>query len=137
MGKTRTYTTLALEVSGFGLVILLIWLDEYLDLPHLLFGAQARPIRISEFFLEAGTTFLLGAAVIAASWRANRRIEHLETLLLICASCRRVSVDGDWVSFESYIRQRDRLLTSHGFCPTCFARQMADLDGETPELLQS
>src|SRR5689334_12996762 len=123
MGKTRTYTTLLVEASGFGLVILLIWADEYLDLPHRLFGAPPTPIRISELLLEAGATFLLAAAVVAASWRANRRIEHLETLLLICASCRRISADGDWMSFEHYIRQRDRLLTSHGFCPACFARQ--------------
>jgi hypothetical protein len=137
MGKTRTYTTLTLEAIGFGLVIVLFWANEYLDLPHLLFGAPATPIRISEVLLEAGVTFLVAAAVIAASWRASRRIEHLETLLLICASCRRVSVDGDWMSFESYIRQRDRLLTSHGARPTCFAQQMAELDGETPEPLRS
>jgi hypothetical protein len=114
IGKARTYTTLTLEASGFSLVILLIWADEYLDLPHLLFGAPATPVRISEVLFEAGTTFLLGAGVIVASWRTNQRITQLETLLLICASCQRVSVDGQWLAFEGYIKQRDHLVTSHG-----------------------
>jgi hypothetical protein len=85
---------------------------------------------------EAGTTLLLGAGVIVASWRTNQRIAHLETLLLICASCRRVEVDGQRLAFEAYIKQRDHLLTSHGVCPTCYKRQMAELGDEVPELLQ-
>lgn len=135
MGTTRTYTTASLEAIGFGLVALLICGNEYLDLPHLLFGAPATPIRISEVALEAGTILSLGAAIIVASWRSNQRIADLERLLLICASCRRVEVDGRWLSFEAYVSERDRLATSHGVCPTCYERQMAEL-GEAQELLQ-
>jgi hypothetical protein len=85
--------------------------------------------------LEAGTTFLLGTGVIVASWRTTQRITQLETLLLICASCQRVSVDGQWLAFEGYVEQRDHLVTSHGVYPTCLERQMAELDGEVPEAL--
>jgi hypothetical protein len=137
MGKARTYSTLSLEAIGFGLVIFVICADEYLDLPHLLFGAPVTPVRISEVLFEAGMTLLLGGGVIVTSWRMNQRIAHLERLLLICASCRRVEVDGQWLAFEAYIKQRDQLLTSHGVCPTCFEHQMAELDrGGTPAPLR-
>ena len=133
VGKVRTYSTLGLEATGFGLVILLICANEYLDLPHFLFGAPATPIRISEILLEAGVTLLLGTGVMLGSWRRNHRIAHLETLLLICASCRRMEVDGEWLAFEVYIKQRDRLLTSHGVCPTCYRQQRAELPDDVPE----
>ena len=133
MGKVRTYSTLSLAATGFGLVILLICANEYLDLPHLLFDAPVTPVRISEILLEAGVTILLGAGVMVGSWRTNRRIAQLETLLLICGSCRRVEVDGHWLKFEAYIKQRDHLLTSHGVCPTCYRQQMAELPDDVPE----
>jgi hypothetical protein len=135
MGKAQTYTTLTLQACGFGLVLLLIWADEYLDLPHLLFGAPATPIRISELLLEAVTTSLVAIGVMVTSWWANQRITQLEALLLICGSCRRVSVDGRWVSFEDYIKQRDDRVTSHGVCPTCYQQVMAELHDEGTELL--
>jgi hypothetical protein len=71
------------------------------------------------------------------SWRKNQQIAHLETLLLICASCRRVEVDGHWLAFEAYIKQRDQLLTSHGLCPTCYRRQIAEVPDHEREPQQS
>ena len=136
MSRVRTLTTLGLETCGFGLVILLIIANEYLDLPPLIFGARPTPIRISEILLETGAILLWGVGITVASWRRNQRIARLEKLLLICASCRRVNVDGRWLGFEAYIKQRDHLLTSHGVCPTCYEREVGDLT-ELPELLQS
>jgi hypothetical protein len=136
MSERQTYTTLTLEAAGFTLVIALIWADEYLDLPRLFFGAPATPPRLSEFLLEAGVTLVLALGVIAVSWRTNRQVTELETLLMICATCRRVSVDGHWLSFEAFIRQRDSILTSHGVCPTCYDREMETLAGNQPELLR-
>lgn len=128
MGRVRTYTTIAVEASGFGLVILLIWASEYLDLPHALFGAPPTPIRLSELALEAGLTVIVGTGVMIASWRANRAIAHLERQLLICGSCRRVSAGGRWMTFERYVAQREQLETSHGVCPSCLDEQMRALD---------
>jgi hypothetical protein len=135
MSNRRTFATLGLEAAGFGLVILLIWADEFLDLPHVIFGAPPTPIRYSELLLEGGATFLLGLVVVVMSWRTNQRVTELELLVMICASCRRVSVDGDWLTFEDFIRERERIMTSHGVCPTCYAREMQSI-GEYPEPLR-
>ena len=45
--------TLALEAAGFLLIIAIIWLDEILDLPRLLFDTPATPFRPGEGLLES------------------------------------------------------------------------------------
>ena len=109
------------EVVGFLLVILIVWLDEYLDLPHRLFHAAATPLRPAEFRFEAAAVLLLGTLVVTSSVRAFRRIAYLESLLVMCAWCRRVSVDGQWMSLERFLDERNAIKTSHGMCPACFA----------------
>ena len=36
---------LALEAFGFLLILVIIWMDELFDLPHVLFGAARTPVR--------------------------------------------------------------------------------------------
>jgi hypothetical protein len=110
---------LVLEALAFVFVALLIWVNEYLDLPHLLFGAAATPWRPVEIAIESGFVCLLGAAVTAVSWLTFRRLAYLESLLILCASCQRVSEDGRWVRFEQFIASHDQMDTTHGVCPDC------------------
>lgn len=80
---------LALEAVGFLLILAIIWMDELFDLPHLLFGAPRTPVRWIEGFLESFLTIAVGAAVVLTTYRAFRRIEYLESLVVMCAWCRR------------------------------------------------
>ena len=54
MKKQHVYEKLilAIELIGFGGVLLLIWLDEYLDLPFRYLGAPKTPPRPQEFWFE-------------------------------------------------------------------------------------
>ncbi|HEX5385304.1 MAG TPA: hypothetical protein VFW66_01240 [Gemmatimonadales bacterium] len=122
---------LAAEIGGFLFVILLIWLDEYLDLPHILLHAARSPIRPEECWLESTAVVLLGALVVAASVRAFHRIRELETLLTICAWCKRIRTDGEWVSIETYVNRRDNLHTTHGMCPACY-QETANAPAQMP-----
>lgn len=62
---------------------------------------------------------------------AGERIQDLEQLLPICASCKRVRVEGAepagrWVQIEDYVhRSVDAASFSHGVCPVC-VRQLDD-----------
>src|SRR5829696_8289150 len=67
--------TLALESAGFLLITVIIWLDEILDLPRLLFGAAPTPLRLGEGLLESVLTLAIGTAVVSITYRAFRRIE--------------------------------------------------------------
>ena len=116
---------LLLEALGFIFVALLIWVNEYLDLPHLLFGAPLTPWRPVEVAIESGFVCLLGTAVTAVSWLTFRRLAYLESLLILCASCQRVSNEGRWMPFENFIAARDRMDTTHGVCPECCDGQLS------------
>jgi hypothetical protein len=110
---------LLLEALGFVFVALLIWVNEYLDLPHMLLGAPPTPWRPVEVAIESGFVLLLGAAVTGLSWLTFRRLAYLESLLILCASCQRVGGEGQWMEFEEFVASHDHLETTHGMCPDC------------------
>ena len=118
--RTRAVNeALLLEALGFIFVSLLIWVNEFLDLPHLLLGAPATPWRPVEVAIESGFVLLLGAAVTGVSWVTFRRHTYLESLLTLCASCQRVGDEGRWMKFEHFIESHDSTATTHGMCPDC------------------
>jgi hypothetical protein len=48
------------------------------------------------------------------------RVEVLEGLLPICASCKKIRDDtGNWQVVEEYFMDRTRLRFTHGYCPDC------------------
>jgi hypothetical protein len=61
------------------------------------------------------------------------KIEVLDGLLPICASCKRIrDENGQWHQIESYIQDRSRAQFSHGICPDCAQKFYADyLSDET------
>jgi hypothetical protein len=124
MRSAATRRVLSLEAAGFAAVDVLIWMNEYLDLPHRLLGAPATPWRPSEVMIEAGFVSALGLAVILVSQLMFRRLAYLESLLILCASCERVSDNGRWMRFEEFVAGRDRRQTTHGMCPDCFDSEM-------------
>ena len=51
---------------------------------------------------------------------ALRKVTHLEGLLPICASCRKVRDDGGyWAHVEEYFEQRAPVEFTHAICPDC------------------
>lgn len=110
---------LLLEALGFVFVALLIWVNEYLDLPHMLWQAPPTTWRPVEVAIESGFVLLLGAAVTGVSWLTFRRLAYLESLLILCAECQRVGDEGRWMKFEYFLESRDRTETTHGMCPEC------------------
>jgi hypothetical protein len=112
---------LLLEAIAFLAIVAIIWLDEVLDLPHLLFRAPPTPLRLGEGFLESILTLAVGIGVVLVTGRAFRRIEYLESLIVMCAWCRRVRDGGDWVTVELFLERQHHAQTSHGICDACAA----------------
>jgi hypothetical protein len=112
---------LLLEATAFLAIVVIIWLDEVLDLPHLLFRAPPTPLRVGEGLLESTLTLAVGIGVVLVTWRAFRRIEYLESLIVMCAWCRRVREGGDWVTVELFQERQHHAQTSHGICEACAA----------------
>ncbi len=60
-----------------------------------------------------------------AAEAALERVRDLESLLPLCAWCRRVRNDqGEWTKFEDYLAASGTQVT-HGICTEC-AQQVAD-----------
>jgi hypothetical protein len=112
---------LILESAAFLVIVVIIWLDELLDLPHLLFRAPPTPLRVGEGLLESILTLMVGLGVVSVTWRAFRRIEYLESLIVMCAWCRRVREGGDWLTVEMFLERQHHAKTTHGICETCAA----------------
>lgn len=124
-------SVIRLEVAAFALVIVTIWMDEAFDLPHRLLGAAATPFNWQESLLESAFITVLGVAIVRVTALLFARMRHLEGILPICASCKKVRDErGHWHAVESYVRDRSEAQFSHGICPECARRLYPDLDLE-------
>jgi phosphoserine phosphatase RsbU/P len=58
---------------------------------------------------------------------ALTRVRQLQGLLPICAYCKRIRDDQNyWNQVETYLAEHTDVQFSHGICPTCFERVMAE-----------
>ena len=113
---------LSLELIGFGAVIAMIWLDEYVDLPFRFLGAAKTPARPQEFWFEGlGVLFVATAVIVATLW-IFRRLRRLEGFIEVCAWCRKINLGDDWISFEQYLKREHDVQSSHSICPECRAQ---------------
>ncbi|MCK4504508.1 MAG: GGDEF domain-containing protein [Candidatus Aegiribacteria sp.] len=65
------------EYAGFSLIILFLWMDELLDLPHLLFGSMPTPVNYVECFFETGIVLSLALLSILATSTLLNKIERI------------------------------------------------------------
>ena len=125
-----------LAVAGFLGLIAIFALDEYWDLPARSFGIDLKPIRPSDFSLKVAFALGLFVLVLAVLRQAIHRINRLSDMLTMCAWCRRVAVNGDWISIDQFLQQRRNTSSSVGLCPDCYVQQRTKTDPE-PKLRAS
>jgi hypothetical protein len=58
-------------------------------------------------------------------------LRRLQALLSVCAWCRKIKDDGEWVALEQYMAQRQNIELTHGMCPSCYEGQA--LGAGTPQ----
>lgn len=65
---------------------------------------------------------------------AFNHIKRLEGLMPICASCKKMLVEGEdpkvkksWVPFETFISERTDASFTHGLCPECVKKMYGDI----------
>jgi phosphoserine phosphatase RsbU/P len=60
---------------------------------------------------------------------AMAKIHELQELLPICSYCKKIRDDGNyWQQVESYISSRTGVQFSHGVCPQCYSKVIAELE---------
>jgi hypothetical protein len=117
------------EAVGFASIILFIWLDEILDIPHFLLRGEATPINWRESLFESVGILLLGAVIVYFTKKMFQRMKTLEGILPVCASCKKIRDEqNNWHAIESYIHERSDAQFSHGICPECAAKLYPDFN---------
>lgn len=101
-----------------------------------LISAQKRSRANLEFAIEAGVDDFLkkpiGSEEIWSRLRVaerilgfNRQVKTLESLIPICAYCKKVRNDGDlWEQIEQYVNQRTGADFTHSICPPCLEKHV-------------
>ena len=128
-------TFLRWQFAVLGLFISLTVLKETLDLPHLLFNDPPinGVLRLGEIFLESLIATLAVGLEIKIVQTLRQRIEVLEGIIPICSCCKSVRDEsGRWLRIEAYIGHRSSVQFTHGYCPPCLTKVMADLENIAP-----
>lgn len=69
---------------------------------------------------------------------ALAEVKELKGLVPVCAWCKRIRDDqGYWDSMEAYISSHTKATFSHGICPECKARMMADVPEQTQKGIET
>jgi len=107
------------ESLGFGLILVLSWLNRLIDLPRLVIGGDPTISKWRDSFIETMLILLIWAFVHSLTKRLVDRLQHLEGMLRICAWCRKVGHGDKWMRLEEYFAEGLHIGTTHGVCPEC------------------
>jgi len=118
--STQTYVSriLWLESIGFLAIIVLSWLNELSDLPHLVGGVQYVP-NWRESVLETLIVLLVAIPAMILSKRLMSRLYYLEGFLRVCAWCKKLEHNGEWIPLEEFFERKFQTEASHGMCLAC------------------
>lgn len=132
LSSSRHITTI--EIMGFLAVIIMLWLDELIDIPHLVFGAPKTPVNIIESLFETLMAAALCFIVVTITHRLLNKMKVMEGILPICSFCKRIRTsEKTWVAIESYIGKSSNADFSHTVCPDCMRKHYDDSgDIKTP-----
>jgi hypothetical protein len=126
MEKTSPLSKVMLyQNAGFVAIIALMFLDELLALPSLIFGDQALISDFRESSLKMLLILAVWFLVAGSTRRIMARVRYLEGFMRICAWCHHIDFKGRWVSMEDFMQHGFDTPTTHGICPKCLAREKA------------
>jgi hypothetical protein len=117
------------QVGGFALAVAVLWADELLDLPNVLFRAGGAP-RWEEALFESVFVVFAGALTFRWTRAALVRIRYLEGFHRICSFCKRVCDDQRWIAIDEFVTERTAAVFSHGLCPECLREHYSECADE-------
>ena len=123
----RTWTIITAEIFMFAGMLIVLWLDEFVDMPYRLFGDPPTPYRLGEYIIETTACSIVGLVIIVGTVLLLKRSEKIERFLRVCAWCRKVWVDGSWIPIEQYLEKKHTLQSTHGICSECLQKLETDI----------
>lgn len=117
-----SFRIVAYELMGFFILIVIMWLNELLDLPHVFLGAPATPENYAESCFESTIVLILCFFTILLTVRLLKKINYLQGIIPICSYCKKVRVGSEWKPVDQYVTNHSSADFSHGLCPECLKR---------------
>jgi hypothetical protein len=118
LSKIEVYQNL-----GFLGIIALCFLDDLLQLPKLVFSDHPFAFVYRRSTLDILLVFAVWFLVSRSTRRILDRVHYLEKFMRVCAWCRRIHSQGEWMPLEKFMQQSFDTPTTHGICKECFAQQ--------------
>lgn len=116
------------EAIAIFFIIAVTWIDEILDIPYLLLGGPATPINWRESLFESVIIGAIAAVIIRHTYKLLTRISYLESILPVCASCKKIRMDQEfWHDIKQFIQERSKNEFTHGICPDCIEKYYPEL----------
>ena len=107
------------------MLLFLVWLNAFLDLPTLWFGGTPRTPDILRGLLASAAVLTASTISIAYTYLQTKRI--VSRLVPLCCFCQKVFADGSWIGMDAYRKTHPVSDFTHAVCPECYARQVERL----------
>jgi len=121
--KTTTKRIVAIQVLMIVLLICVIWLDEWIDLPYLLLNAAPTPVNYEECFFETFLIIVLCSPLIFYNYRVLTKIDNIVALLPVCSVCHKICDKKDfWNALENCAKQYGDIYFTNGVCLECLEK---------------
>ena len=104
---------------GFLTIVLLTWCEELFYFMHQMLGRAPQEANFREAAIKTLVIVLVWASSALGIYRLVARLSYLEKFLQVCAWCRKIHRDGQWVTLEAHFASQTGNKVSHGICPEC------------------
>ncbi|MEI6513865.1 MAG: hypothetical protein WCO51_11430 [bacterium] len=128
--NNKTSKILWFESIGFLLIVVLSVLNELMALPARLFGGVVQS-DWRQAVLEVAMAGVVWFVVYKYTKRLLTRLYRVESYIRLCAWCRHIHHNDEWLPLEEYFAKGYDTETTHGICPTC-AEECASQLNESP-----
>ena len=139
MKKNSQLTRIVLYQNlGFLGIMVLGFLDDLLQAAVAdLFRASLRHSCPRRTTLEMLLVLVVWFLVSTSTRRILERVHYLEKFMRVCAWCRRINYQGEWMRLEEFMRQGFDTPTTHGICTECFSKQRESLEAAKQKQLDA
>ena len=110
---------------GFLTIIVLTWLDAVFDFAHYIVGSEFQTERAGDTAIETVVILMLWILSAYKVYQIVSRLSYLESFVHMCAWCRRIEKDNEWLSLEQHLERSGGQAVSHGVCPDCSKEMLA------------
>jgi hypothetical protein len=132
--KTTTYISRILWYQGIGFLVIIAfsWIDEILT-RQTYFGGSSDAINWGEGILENLVVVAVAVPVMILTKRLLFRLYYLEGFLRVCAWCKKLENNDQWIPIETFFKQKFKTESSHGICPECYEQTQQQIRKSAPQ----